>query len=205
MSEDSTPDSAPAAVKKKSIISLPFAIIAVVVLGAGAFFGKDIMTWVMLQQEAAKAGAAPVEPEEYAGLSQLAKSLQSGDVDDPAAAFSSIGSVSADGSAPQEGAGGRPPRERPAGDDESAEQDGEASEKTEAAAGGRPSPEERFAQADLDGDGLLSGDEIPARMKERLDSIDTNSDGSISKEELMEAMKRMSGRGGGGGGAGISQ
>lgn len=227
MSEDNSPDhvdAAPAdanldsaipkssAKKKKPIISLPFAIIAVVVLGVGAFYGQDIMAWVMLQQEAAKANVGPIEPEEYAGLSELAKSLQAGDVEDPAAAFGMAGSVPPEGSG---AGGGRPRRERPASEEEDEQGASEAAaeesaeeateetaaetEQSQPAGGGRPSPEDRFKQADANGDGLLSGDEIPARMKERLDMIDTDGDGSVSKDELMEAMQKMSGgrRGGG--------
>lgn len=41
-----------------------------------------------------------------------------------------------------------------------------------------------FQQADANGDGKLSKDEAPDRMKENFDQIDANSDGSITLEEL---------------------
>ena len=223
MSEDSTPENAgttptepdlasTAPVKKKPLISLPFAIVAVVILGVGALYGQKIMEWVMLQQEAAKAASGPQEPEEYAGLSQLAKDLQAGGGSgDPAAAFGAAGSVPPEGG----GRGGRPPAaDEPAEDGDATDDDESkaseeaaevaAEEKTEssepAGRGGRMSPEERFAQQDKDGDGKLSGDEIPGPMKERMEMLDTDSDGSISKEELLSAMEKMrSSRGGGGG------
>lgn len=56
-----------------------------------------------------------------------------------------------------------------------------------------------FKNQDADGDGKLSGDEIPQRMSGALDRIDTDKDGSISMEEMKAMMER---RGGGGGGRG---
>ncbi len=47
-----------------------------------------------------------------------------------------------------------------------------------------------FERSDANKDGKLTGDEIPERMRERLNMIDTNGDGSIDKEE----MKRMASR-----------
>ena len=45
-----------------------------------------------------------------------------------------------------------------------------------------------FSRFDKDGDGLLSGDEIPERMKERFKDFDINDDGLISKDEMKSAM-----------------
>jgi hypothetical protein len=46
-----------------------------------------------------------------------------------------------------------------------------------------------FARIDKNGDGKLTGDEIPAPMKERLEMIDTNKDSSVDKTEMLAAMK----------------
>jgi len=37
-----------------------------------------------------------------------------------------------------------------------------------------------FKQMDSDGDGKLSGDEIPERLRSRLKAMDTDSDGSLT-------------------------
>ena len=77
--------------------------------------------------------------------------------------------------------------------------------------GGRRSfdPEAFFDERDVDGDGLLTGDEISERMRGGLAETDTDEDGSVSKEEFLAAIARMvasrgqgggGGRGGGGGG-----
>ncbi len=50
-----------------------------------------------------------------------------------------------------------------------------------------------FKTADKDGDGKLTGDEIPARMKDGVERMDTDKDGSISLEELKKAMSRRRG------------
>ncbi len=55
------------------------------------------------------------------------------------------------------------------------------------AAGGRRGgfdPLAMFARRDADGDGELTGEEIPERMQERLDSIDTDGNGAVSRKEL---------------------
>lgn len=60
-----------------------------------------------------------------------------------------------------------------------------------------------FDEQDSDGNGVLAGEEIPERMKERLEEIDTNKDGEISKEEFDSAPRpQRGGRGGPGGGRG---
>lgn len=67
--------------------------------------------------------------------------------------------------------------------------------------GGRMDPDARFAEADANGDGQLSGDEIQGRMQENLEEIDTDADGAISKEELTARIEAMRAQFGGGGGA----
>ena len=57
---------------------------------------------------------------------------------------------------------------------------------------------ERF---DANKDGKLSGDEIPERMRENLDAVDTNKDKSIDKAELEAMSSRFQGGGPGGPGA----
>jgi len=59
-----------------------------------------------------------------------------------------------------------------------------------------------FAQRDANGDGKITSDElesIPEQFRSRMQALDTNSDGAISKEEFMQGMASF-GRGGGGGG-----
>ncbi len=82
---------------------------------------------------------------------------------------------------------------------------GEANAALELDAGGRAGgfdPEAMFAERDLDGDGKLTGDEIPERMRERIEAIDTDGDGAISKDELVARMNARGGRDGGAGGPG---
>ncbi|MCA9121845.1 MAG: hypothetical protein H6822_11790 [Planctomycetaceae bacterium] len=67
--------------------------------------------------------------------------------------------------------------------------------------GGGFDPEAMFAERDVDGDGKLTGEEISARMRENLEAIDTDSDGAISKAELLARMSQFRGRGGRGDGA----
>lgn len=63
-----------------------------------------------------------------------------------------------------------------------------------------------FKRMDANGDGKLSADEIPERMKDRMDAMDTDGDGEISKEEMDEMIKKFRGgqrpRGGGQSGGG---
>ena len=66
-------------------------------------------------------------------------------------------------------------------------------------AGAAPSREmigRMFEMRDADKDGKLSGDEIPERMRQNLERMDTNSDGAIDKSELEQAMSRMAEQGG---------
>ncbi|MDA1050435.1 MAG: EF-hand domain-containing protein [Planctomycetota bacterium] len=68
--------------------------------------------------------------------------------------------------------------------------------------GGGFDPEAMFTERDADGDGKLTGEEIPERMLERLEAIDTDKDGSVSKEELLARMSQSPGGGGPGLGPG---
>jgi hypothetical protein len=68
-----------------------------------------------------------------------------------------------------------------------------------------------FQNRDKDGDGKLTGDEIPEPMRARVGMMDENGDGSIDKSEIEKAMSRMQGRGPGdrrdrpsGGGEGVA-
>lgn len=48
-----------------------------------------------------------------------------------------------------------------------------------------------FAERDANEDGKLDASEMPERLAERLDQIDTDSDGSVSREEIKAMMSRM--------------
>jgi hypothetical protein len=63
--------------------------------------------------------------------------------------------------------------------------------------GERKTPEERFAEMDVNKDGKLVKEELKGRMAENFDKIDTNKDGSISLEEIKNA-RPAGGRPGGG-------
>ena len=66
---------------------------------------------------------------------------------------------------------------------------------------GRFDPAAFFDEQDSDDNGILAGEEIPERMKDRLEEIDTNEDGEISKEEFESAPRpQRGGRGGPGSG-----
>jgi collagen type III alpha len=60
----------------------------------------------------------------------------------------------------------------------------------------------RLREADRDGDGKLSKDEAPERMRENFDRVDTNSDGFVDQQELRQMFAAMGGRPGGPGGPG---
>ncbi|MEI8213924.1 MAG: hypothetical protein WCI02_17370 [Planctomycetota bacterium] len=51
-----------------------------------------------------------------------------------------------------------------------------------------------FETRDADGDGKLTGDEIPPQMRERLSIVDENGDGAVDKAEAEKAMRRLDGR-----------
>ena len=57
----------------------------------------------------------------------------------------------------------------------------------------RPSPEQLLKTFDRNGDGKLSRDEAPERMKQRWDQIDTNHDGFITVDELKARDARVAG------------
>jgi Ca2+-binding EF-hand superfamily protein len=50
---------------------------------------------------------------------------------------------------------------------------------------------ERLKQADSNGDGKLSKDEAPERLKENFDRIDANSDGQLDQQELQRMVSRI--------------
>jgi Ca2+-binding EF-hand superfamily protein len=50
---------------------------------------------------------------------------------------------------------------------------------------------DRAFQADADGDGKLSKEEAPSRMRENFDRIDADGDGGVTKEEMKAAFERM--------------
>ena len=56
-----------------------------------------------------------------------------------------------------------------------------------------------FNRMDRNGDGVLSNDELPKRMKSRLKNVDTDKNGQISKKEFATAAanRRKAGRGAG--------
>jgi polyisoprenoid-binding protein YceI len=62
--------------------------------------------------------------------------------------------------------------------------------------GGSFDPAAMFDRRDENGDGKLSGDEIPDRMREDLSEIDADDDGAISLEEFQERMRQFRDRGG---------
>jgi collagen type III alpha len=66
------------------------------------------------------------------------------------------------------------------------------------APGGGAAVESRFKELDKDGDGKISKDEAPERMRDNFDRIDGNSDGFIDLAEMQQAMAAGRGRGGDG-------
>ena len=67
-----------------------------------------------------------------------------------------------------------------------------------APAGGRMIGDELWKQLDKNGDGSISKEEAPERMKENFDRIDANKDGKIDREEARAAMERSREAGAGG-------
>jgi len=91
---------------------------------------------------------------------------------------------------PEGGPGDRGPGGRRGGRRERGDREGR---------GGPPSPEkfiEMAMESDADGDGAISKDEAPERMKRGFDHIDADGNGLIEKSELEEAAKRFGQRGG---------
>jgi len=62
-----------------------------------------------------------------------------------------------------------------------------------------------FDQRDANDDGKLSGDEIPEQLKARVERIDTDGDGAISKAEMQAMAERFGGAGQRGRGRGGDQ
>jgi Ca2+-binding EF-hand superfamily protein len=56
----------------------------------------------------------------------------------------------------------------------------------------RPTGEQLFQRLDRDGDGKLMGDEIPDRVWDQMEAVDTDQDGSITVEELKKALAKAS-------------
>lgn len=56
--------------------------------------------------------------------------------------------------------------------------------------GSNRSPQERFASMDMNKDGKLSADEVPAFMKDRLSQMDTDGNGEVSQSEFVESAQR---------------
>ncbi|WP_417734543.1 hypothetical protein [Rosistilla oblonga] len=56
---------------------------------------------------------------------------------------------------------------------------------------------ERIMKLDKDGDGKLSGEELPERMRAMLSRADVDGDDALSKEELMKMAERRGRQGGG--------
>lgn len=135
---------------KRPLISLPFlAIVGVLALGA-YFAGPSVMQWVMLQQEKAKQGGGPSGPEEFAGLSELAKSLKAGgDTGDAAAVMAGADEASSAG-----GGGGNRPDPETRFTEADADGNGklEGDEISERMQG-------RLSDVDTDGDGAVSKEE----------------------------------------------
>ncbi len=88
--------------------------------------------------------------------------------------------------------------------DETADAGGQRGGRGRRGGRGNFDPAAMMERMDADGDGKLSGDEIPEPMRERATDADTDGDGALSLEEL-QAMRPPGGRGrggqGGGGGA----
>ncbi len=58
---------------------------------------------------------------------------------------------------------------------------------------------DRMMENDLNGDGVLTQDEIPEQLARMLTGADLNGDGAIDRNELQQAMQNMRGAGGRGG------
>jgi hypothetical protein len=58
-------------------------------------------------------------------------------------------------------------------------------------------PEAIFAQRDADSNGKIEGEEISERLKGRMEQLDSDKDGALSKEEFLAGMQRSGERAGG--------
>ncbi len=56
-------------------------------------------------------------------------------------------------------------------------------------------PVERMLRWDADGDGRLTVEEMPERMRRRFQHMDSNGDGALDEDEIRAAAARMRGRG----------
>ncbi len=56
-------------------------------------------------------------------------------------------------------------------------------------------PLQRMLRWDTDGDGRLTVEEMPERMRRRFEHMDTNGDGALDEDEIRAAATRMRGRG----------
>ncbi len=63
--------------------------------------------------------------------------------------------------------------------------------------GGQGDMASRMKEMDKNGDGKISKEEAPDRMKENFDQIDTNKDGQIDEAEIRQMFERFRGQGGG--------
>ncbi len=61
--------------------------------------------------------------------------------------------------------------------------------------GARGGMMQRFLERDADGDGRISREEVPERMRSRFDRMDANGDGFIEDAELQRMGRRMGGQG----------
>jgi hypothetical protein len=68
--------------------------------------------------------------------------------------------------------------------------------------GGGFDPDAIFARRDENEDGKLTGDELSGRLADRVEQLDTDKNGEISREEFDAGMQNFAGGGGGGGGFG---
>jgi hypothetical protein len=65
--------------------------------------------------------------------------------------------------------------------------------------GGGFDPTAIFDRRDENKDGKLTGEELSGRLQDRVEQLDTDGDGEITREEFQEGMQNAFGGGGGGG------
>ncbi len=155
-----------------------------------------------------EASAGEAEPAEGVG------EAEADSADSPAESKPAEASSDSAGTKPEPA--GKPAAEAPAESQPADAPAGSQPEAGEQSAGGPPSgpggPREGrrgrlFERADADGDGKLTKDEMPERMREHLLEADADGDGAVTREELDAARERgdwgpRGGRGRGGPGAG---
>lgn len=146
----------PADAPKKSIISIPFIIVVVILIAGGYPAGKWVMTKYMTMEETNKFSGAAIPPEEDVN--------RDGESNEMAEQTNTVG-----------GGGGLRGRSFP-------------QDEANNSSGGFDA-DAVFAERDKDSNGKLEGEEISQRMKGRMDSVDSDGDGAINKEEFVEAMK----------------